>query len=743
MRRTTLAFGMLALAAMLAANAGSPLPSAEACFMRAPQPVQVVLDRIEVEVHENVVIKKYDCHFSNPNGGVIVGGVCYMELDPEAQVDNLSMKVGGETVQAEILDVEKANQVFQDIVRNGGTPALLEYYGNRLVRTQVPNVPAGGEVVVNLQYTQIVKPVSGVYRLSMLNTNPKMDMQALKRAEVSIKFVSEHGVSNVYSPTHPITFDETVEDGIQVRWSQENYLPKNPFVIYWSLDDKDISASVLAHRESGDEEGHFMAMVSPTMVIGADGSGDGSPVMPKDIVFVTDTSGSMAENGKIEQAKDALKYCVENLHDGDRFNIIDFSTTTRLFKDNMVTVDADSKAAALKYVINMKARGGTAIGEALDAALAQFLAGDERVKMILFSTDGLPTIGERDADTLLANVKKANTMGVRLFAFGEGINVNARLLDTLAMQNRGESDFILPEENIKTKIGNYFDRIGSPMLVDVRVDITGENVRVMDLYPRVAADLFRGDRVVLFGRYSGSGPAHVTVRGLVNGVERKYEFDIELPEVATKNSFVPRLWAGRKVHYLLGEVRSDGKDQELIDEIVKLAMRYGIVTPYTAYLAMTDGVSSMEEQAKNAQNGFRRLRSQEQALGAGGAAAPADLDAMTRAAGRLAESRDESRPGSDMYNAAEAERKAMGGNGSVLNSMRYIGNRTFYNLQGVWTDSAYEEAKHQSLLKKLVVNSDEYFATLGANPGLARFLAVKNGIIHFGDAWYRLVPEGE
>ncbi|MGE0434076.1 MAG: VIT domain-containing protein, partial [Planctomycetota bacterium] len=395
MRRKTTFVGLLAVAAMLAmAAVNGRHQAAEACFMRAPQPVQVVLDRIEVEINENVATKHYDCHFANPNGNAIVGGVCYMELDPDAQIDNLSMSIAGETVEAEILEVGKANQVFQEIVATGGSPALLEYYGNRLVRTQVPNVPAGGEAVVQLQYTQVLKPVSGVYRLSMLNTNPKMKMEVLKKAEVSIKIKSEHGVTNLYSPTHPIQIDEAVEDGIQVRWSQENYLPKNPFVIYWSLDDSKIGASVLAHREAGDEDGHFMIMVSPTMMKGdAAGAVTDDDVMAKDIVFVTDTSGSMVENNKIEQAKDALRYCVENLRDGDRFNIVDFSTTTRSFHaDGLVAVDDESRAAAMKYIDDLKARGGTAIGEALTTALNQF-ADDDRLKMVFFTTDGLPTIG--------------------------------------------------------------------------------------------------------------------------------------------------------------------------------------------------------------------------------------------------------------------------------------------------------------------------------------------------------------
>ncbi|HEX6986220.1 MAG TPA: VIT domain-containing protein, partial [Planctomycetaceae bacterium] len=158
----------------------------EACFVHAPQPVQVWLDHVRIDVVNGVATKSYECAFKNPNGGEIVGGECYMELEPGAQIDGLSVSVDGRERTAEILSVEEANKVFTEIVTKGGSPALLEYYGNQLIRTKLPRVPAGQVVTVRLRYTMPLKKAGDLYRLSCLNTNPKSLAQTLKAASVTV-----------------------------------------------------------------------------------------------------------------------------------------------------------------------------------------------------------------------------------------------------------------------------------------------------------------------------------------------------------------------------------------------------------------------------------------------------------------------------------------------------------------------------------------------------------------------------
>lgn len=705
-----------------------------ACFMRSIQPVQVWLDHIHVDVTDGVAVKTYDCTFLNPNPQAVVGATCYMELEPGAQVDDMSVLVDGKEFKAEILDVEKAKQVFTDIVKNGGSPALLEYFGNQLIQTQVPRIAPNGTVTVKLKYTTVLPQRGGLYRLQMLNTNPKALMQPLKSAGVTVNIRSKDPLKNVYSPTHEVKLVEKEGWDVSVQWSQENYLPKHPFVLYFQTAADQVGASLVAHREL-DEPGTFMLMLSPTV-----GSGPGqvqaADILPKDVVFCVDTSGSMLQGGKMEQARAALKYCLEQLRSGDRFNIVDFSTEARHFRpDGLVDLSDENRAAALKYVEKLSARGGTAIDEALSLSLKHLGSGSDRLKMVVFATDGLPTIGERDPEAILRRMSKENKQDVRVFVFGEGFDVNTKLLDFLALDHRGEADYILPDEKIEEKIARFFDRVGSPVFTDVRVEFPG--LEVSDVHPVRVPDLFKGEQLVVYGRYLGHGRRTVRISGLARGERRSFEFPVDFPEVSPddKAAFVPRLWAGRKVDFLLGELRkSDKPEQELIDEVTRLAKQYGIVTPYTSFLVTDDVAGKSDGQlAKGFGNRLEAARA-----AAPGAGAPQ----LVRDAKKLAEFRRkaEGSGGAAALDALVDRELAENGRAgeSSLRTLRAIGARTFYAHGDVWYESAFDMAKDK-MTAEIAVGSPEYFRLLDEDARLAKFLALGEVVLKHKDRWIRIV----
>ena len=402
---------------------------------------------------------------------------------------------------------------------------------------------------------------------------------------------------------------------VGVEWSQEDYLPKHPFVLYYQTAEEEVGASLVAHREL-DEEGTFMMMLSPTI-----GQGEGKitdeQILPKDVVFCVDTSGSMIDGNKMEQAREALAYCVKQLRPKDRFNIIDFSTGVRAFADEgLVEADEKNRAKAQRYINKLAPRGGTAIQDALTTSLEK-LGDSDRLKMVLFATDGLPTIGERDPEAILRTMAKHNTNDVRMFVFGEGFDVNTKLLDFLAINHRGEADYILPEEDITKKISSFFDRVGSPIMTDLKV--TFEGLDAKDVYPAQIPDIFKGEQVILYGRYNNHGPHKVKVTGMINGEQKTLEYTLDFPEVSEddKNAFVQRLWAGKKVDFLLDELRkSNAEDKELVEEITYLAKRYGIVTPYTSFLMAEDLVAQGNGQLTQQFAGRLKRAAQAQAPGA-------------------------------------------------------------------------------------------------------------------------------
>lgn len=754
---------IIACGAMLLIGAGKVT---QACFMRAPQPVQVWMDHINVDITNQVAVKTYHCAFKNPNGRAIVGGTCYMELEPGTQVNNMSVLVDGKEMQAEILDVKKANQVFQEIVRKGGSPALLEYYGNQLIQTKIPRVEAGKTVMVKLTYTTVLKKRGDLIRLQMLNTNPKALMQPLKEASVTVNIRSSEPIKNIYSPTHQVKLVEKKDWDISVEWKQKNYLPKHPFVLYYQTSPDKVGASLVAHRDRG-QPGYFMMMLSPTQGQGI-GKITEQQILPKDVVFCVDTSGSMLEHNKITQARDALKYCLNHLRPGDRFNVIDFSTTARHFNQRgLLDFNEESKQNALAYADALSARGGTAIEEALLLSLKHLEtdvsnpSSGQRLKMIVFSTDGLPTIGERDARKILKTISQKNTENVRLFVFGEGYNVNTKLLDFLALDHRGEADYILPKEDITQKISQFFDRVGSPVMTDVTFDFDGAGV--VDVYPRQIKDIFKGEQLLVYGRYTGSGPKTINVTGTINGAKTTLSYQLDFPKESTddRNCFVPRLWAGQKVDYLLEEIRKSNTskpDPELVNEITLLAKQHGIVTPYTSFLMADDTVLGNSPlpalQANSNLSGFQRasrqlnskieekLRSDNSSFQAEGNLKKSQiLDAQSSNRDRSAAGK--SGNAARYYLQAEREMKKVGKKGSALQSIRYIGNRTFYKSKGIfWNESLYDPQKHKDL-KTIEVGSKDYFKLLDQDQRLAKYLSLGNVILQVDQRWYQIKEQSK
>jgi Ca-activated chloride channel family protein len=723
---------------------------ASACFMRSPLPVQVWLDHIHVDITDQVAVKTYDCTFKNPNPQAVVGGVCYMELEPGSQVDNMTVTVNGQKMEAEILSVEKANEVFNDIVKHGGSPALLEYYGNQLIQTKVPRVAPNGVVKVKLTYTTVLKKRGDLVRLQMLNTNPKALMQPLKAASVTVNIKSSEPIKNIYSPTHTIDLVERKGWDISAVWKQDDYLPKHPFVLYYQTAAEDVAASLLAHRESAGDDGYFMLMLSPTMGNGV-GHISESQILPKDIVFCVDTSGSMLKDGKMDQAKAALKYCVETLRKGDRFNIVDFSTVARHFhEEGLVELNDETRAEALRYVEKLHARGGTAISEALDFSLKQLGNGSDRLKMIVFATDGLPTIGEREPKAILKSIDKLNKNDVRIFVFGEGFDVNTRLLDFLALDHRGEAEYILPKEDISKKISKFFDRVGSPVMTDLEVSFDGLGAH--DIFPSKIPDVFRGEQVILFGRYRGSGETTVRVTGTIAGKRHSYEFPLTFPEVSTddRSSFVPRLWAGQKVDFLLNEIRQSDMaqpPQELVDEVTKLALEHGILTPYTSYLMAEDiatGTTSAAGLGGGGANAYgnrqllKRLNAKNRPAASADSAGRKEAFEASKAQSESRQRAGKSGNAAALYEQAQLALQAEGRDGAqALANVRYIGSRTFYQRGAQWEQSNYDRERDKKI-KDVEVGSEEYFKLIKEDPRLAKYLALGDVVMQVKDRWYRV-----
>jgi Ca-activated chloride channel homolog len=493
--------------------------------------------------------------------------------------------------------------------------------------------------------------------------------------------------------------------------------------------------SLFTYREPG-RDGYFLLLLSPGAEM------ETQAYAAKDVVFVLDVSGSMQDDDKMEKARRALLFGVRGLQPDDRFNVIAFSGDTRLMETGLVRADRAGKARGVEFVQSLRARGGTNINEALVEALGQFPRAGSRPRLLVFITDGLPTVGVTGVDRILANVEQARRQGVRLFSFGVGYDVNTRLLDRLAAENGGTAEYVAPQEDLEVKVSSFFDKVNHPVLTNLRLDLGA--VRTELVYPRALPDLFRGSQVALVGRYRNDRDLRNVTARLTGNASPARTFTytgLHFPLRAERHDFLPRLWATRRVGWLMEQIRSHGENRELRDEVVDLGTRFGIVTPYTSYLALEPGermVAAEDFSGVGRSGGMATGVAQGRAQGMQGRPAPAAAPAAVRAETGAA-AVEQSRLARMQQDALSLEGVTVTGTGTV-SSVRHVDGKTFRLRDGVWTDTELTDATRLPVTE-LRFGTDGYYEAVRRVPALARYFALGEqvAVIHEGRV-YRVRP---
>jgi Ca-activated chloride channel homolog len=698
-------------------------------------PLAVEHHDVKVTIKGQIATTEVDQIFRNPTNRRLEG-LYVFPLPPDAALDQFSMWIDGKEMQGEVLDKDKALGIYEGIVRKLQDPALLEYAGRGLFKVRIFPIEPMGKKRVKLTYRQTLKRDSGRVRYRYPLNTEKFSSEPLQRASISVSIESDEPIKGIYSPWHKVDVRRTSETKAVASWEAVNAKPSRDFVLDYDLARGQIGASVRCHAEPA-REGTFMLTLSPQVEV--------SQRIEKDVVFVVDTSGTMATDGKMEQAQKALQYMIAKLDPSDRFAVVDFATDARVYKDELVAGSAEEKAGATHYVKGLKARGGTAIDEALGRACKFRGADTTRPFVVVFMTDGEPTIGEREPDRILENLKKVSQgKAARVFVWGVGNDLNANLLDRIASQQRGDSYYVLPGENIEVSMSSFYDKISHPVLTDLSVSIEG--VRTSEIYPRQIPDLFHGGQLLLLGRFKGEGHAAIRVKGKVNGKDKEFVFEGAFKR-STNNVHIPRLWAKRKIGYLLEEIRKGGATNELKQEVVRLARRHGLPTPYTSYLVLEEGALTGGPRRqpaapgdRAAQNALRRLRegakrkageSEEDkdgfAGGGGQAAAPSGKEAVrgSRLAGRLKRA-----DRADLGETLDLERDV------IEDAIRQVAGRTFYRNGEVWVHS--EVGKRGADWVSVDYMSEAYFKLVKELPGLGAFLSLGKVIVKFEGKTYEI-----
>jgi Ca-activated chloride channel family protein len=461
----------------------------------------------------------------------------------------------------------------------------------------------------------------------------------------------------------------------------------------------------------------------------------------------------MAEEGKMEKARAAMLFGVKTLRAEDRFNVISFAGEEHLMESGLIQADERGRARGVEFIQKLQPTGGTNINGSLLAGLKQFDASD-RPKMLIFMTDGLPTVGVTNPQRIIENARGAKTGNMRLFTFGVGYDVNTALLDKLASENGGVADYVEPKEDLELKVSTFFAKVNYPVLTDLALDMGGVETDL--IYPRALPDLFRGTQVALLGRYRNARDlrdVRLKLSGKSNRQTRSFAYEnLRFPVNSDENEFLPRLWATRRVGWLMEQIRSNGDAQELRDEVVDLGTRYGIVTPYTSYLALepgaiTETVTVTEGDARGAvdqtqprlsrqrRNLPSNARQSKPTISASGTAGGAGNVAMNGAMLPMPAAPTATTTGAaavrDSKRAREQQEKLRTDDDEVVsiqNGARKVAGKTFYLRDGIWTDAEFKpDAKLPETM--LVFGSDAYFDLLKRERKLAEFFALGERVI--------------
>ncbi len=688
----------------------NPLPN--------PFPLEVVYHNVDVKIDGQTAITKIDQSFYNPSNYQLEGFYIF-PIPKGAVINNFTMIINGKEMKTELLDSDKAKKIYEDIVRQMRDPALLEYSEQNIFKLRIFPIEPRSEKKISISYSQILESDNNLFEYVYPLNTEKFSAKPLKNVSVKIDLKSNEKIKNIYCPTHEVDIVNKTDNHSIISYEVENVKPDLDFKLYFSKNSSSVGLSLLSYQ-TRNNDGYFLLSASPSIEI------DKTNIGNKDITFILDVSGSMSGE-KLEQAKKALLYCINNLNTGDHFNIIRFSTEAYSLFNALEKADKQNINEAKKFINDLQAIGGTNIEEAFNIAFKSYKESD-RPHFVVFLTDGKPTIGEIDDNKLVKKILSTNKTNSRIFTFGIGDEINTHLLDKLVEETKAWRTYVSNDEDIEIKVSNFYDKIQSPVLSDLKLDF--ENIEVYQTYPKDLPDLFKGSNLVVFGRYKGKGDVKIVLSGKLNGKQKVFSLQDKFASINDEYNFVPPLWASRRIGYLLDLIRLNGESKELIEEITSLAREHGIITPYTSYLIMEDegirvrdgrlidGLQSLAprpELEKENEADYFRMKDKS---GRGSIEVSEELQSLNSATNF-----NQTQQGKDRLSYKDSK----GNLQNLSQQVRNVLGRAVYQQDKFWVDSELQKQEVKNL-KRIQFNSDEYFALLIKEPETAQFLALGQNV---------------
>ena len=523
-------------------------------------------------------------------------------LPHDSAVNDLEIQVGDRIIRSEVKERKEARRVYEEAKVEMKKAALLEQERPNIFTISVANIEPEQEILVNLRYHESVKYEDGEYEFVFPMTitpryteggkeagtdNEKISppvRTAGKEINIFVNLEAGFPIGEITSPSHKLYKEDKGKTRREIQLAKEGELPNKDFILRYSSTGEDMEKHFAFYKKSEFKPGTFMFHGTPKMDYGPD------ELVKRELIFVIDRSGSMSY-GPMEQAKKALKSCMRTLRPGDAFSIITFDTKIEYLSGESLEFNDENLKKADKFIDATHARGGTDILSAMDQAL-KTPVNKEYLRQIVFLTDG--AVGNERY--ILQEVRKS--LGkARVYTFGIGPSVNRYLLDGMAKMGKGTAQYLTVNEDIEDAVQKFSNQTAFPVLTDIK--LTWKGVSVADTYPEVIPDLYFGQVLYVTGRFHSSGHATAIIESKTRAGDVKQEIEVEFPETAAEYPIIETIWARKRIDDLIEREENKPREKhEIRDEIIGIAMKYHLMSPYTSLVAVEEGEEDGEEKKK-------------------------------------------------------------------------------------------------------------------------------------------------
>jgi Ca-activated chloride channel family protein len=706
---------------------------------------------LQADVRDQAAKIRMSQVFQN-TGSVPVEAQLLFPIPDGAAISDLTLLYDGKELPGRLLSKDEARRIYEEIVRRQRDPALLEYLGSGMFQTSVFPIPPHGDRTVEIRYSQLLKKTGGLVDLLLPLGTFKHANHAIETLTVNLRLETTDPLKTVYSPTHSVTFERPDEHHATGKLTLNGVTSPDDLRVLYSTHAGAVGMNLISYRPNEREDGYFLLLASPEL------KAPDAVAISKTALIVVDRSGSMSGQ-KIEQARQAVKFFLNQLKPGDTFNVIAYDSEVEAFRPELQRVTNETIRAATGFADAINAGGGTNIDGALKAAFGM-LNDDKRPSYVLFLTDGMPTVGEQNEMKIVANARAADKVHARIFNLGIGFDANGRLLDRLSREFNGQSVYVRPNENIETYVSALAKTISSPLLTNVDVKFEFDKPEALPrppisrTYPRKLTDLFAGEQLVWVGRYYETGSVKLTLSGDLAGKRQTYTLaaNLDAHSFPSANAFVEKVWAARRIGELIDEIDLNGNNRELTDELVQLSLKHGILTPYTSFLAdehvdladrrmlgVQAGQSLEELRRTDGASGFVQRQFKSQAMQAQNAPAPTSSGFGLGGFGGGGFGRGMGRRGGPALQGYASSQK--GDLETAKSVVQTVADKTFYWKNNRWRDADItdENEKHPVRVKQF---SDTYFALASRENGrFAKYLALDGPIlVRLDDKTYLIEP---